>query len=248
MADSMNNSLDRGYDGLARGYDDRRFTGSAGVFNAEIDANILCEYVKHTGAKIVFDVPVGTGRTAEYLKPLNIRVVGCDLSRDMLHMAKKKVTGLSLDLNLVHADASRLPFSDESVDCLVCLRFFHLFSQKDRLVFMKEFNRVVRPGGYLIISATNAFYGIGINITRKVTKYFNITFLWPGQSRELFNNWKVLASRGNYLPGQHRLKQIIPGFERKVEIVLKRGYLEAICFERFCLLKKRVEGNENGNG
>ncbi len=233
---------------MAQGYDDRRFIGSAGEFNAEIDAGILCDFVKRTGVKTVYDVPVGTGRTAEYLKPMNIGVVGCDLSGEMLQMAMRKTRRFSLDLTLVHADASRLPFSDGSVDCLICLRFVHLFTQVSRLVFMKEFYRVVRPGGYLIVSATNAFYGIGINLIRRVTRHFNITLLWPGQPRELFHGWNILASRGNYLPGQYRLKQILPGADRKTEIVLKKGHLATICFERFYLLEKRVEGNKNGNG
>ena len=79
--------LDRGYDGLAESYDAARFEGSAGEFNARRDAAIVRKLAAQTGVKVFCDVPVGTGRTAQYFQGMGIKVIGCDLSGDMLKIA-----------------------------------------------------------------------------------------------------------------------------------------------------------------
>src|SRR5580704_19370963 len=65
------------------------------------------------GDEVVLDAGCGTGRlTAELLEALpNGRVVGIDLSQNMLHSAREHLSGpFGTQLSLVACDLLRLPF------------------------------------------------------------------------------------------------------------------------------------------
>jgi len=235
---NLDATVDRNYDGRAQSYDAERFSGSDGEFNARTDARILLELVARTKAPRVYDIPVGTARAAEYLRPANITIVGCDLSNDMLEIARSKADGLNLNLELIKADASRLPFASDSIECIVSLRFLHLFTHRDRLVFVKEFHRVITPGGYLICSVTNGFYGLGLNLARRASGRMGLSLLWPNQAAELFADWNLLAVRGNFLPLQRLVARIGPKAEQTLHSWVSRGFLRSFCFEKFYLLRK----------
>ena len=72
------------------------------------------------------------------------RVIYSDISLKMLQQGE-----LSTGVNL---DASSLPFKDASFDVVTSIAMFHhLPTKKDRLNFLKEVRRVLKPGGISVI-------------------------------------------------------------------------------------------------
>ena len=72
------------------------------------------------------------------------RVFYSDISLKMLQQGE-----LSTGVNL---DASSLPFKDASFDVVTSIAMFHhLPTKKDRLNFLKEVRRVLKPGGISVI-------------------------------------------------------------------------------------------------
>ena len=72
------------------------------------------------------------------------KVIYSDISLEMLKQGKLR-SGVNLD-------ASSLPFKDESFDVITSIAMFHhLPTKKDRLNFLKEIRRVLKPGGISII-------------------------------------------------------------------------------------------------
>lgn len=96
------------------------------------------------------DVACGTGQSSVALKEIASRVVGADLSAEMLARAPR-VEGVEY----VEAAAEDLPFADESFDLATVSSAFHWF---DRARFLTEARRVLRPAGWLVIY-DNAFRG-----------------------------------------------------------------------------------------
>jgi demethylmenaquinone methyltransferase / 2-methoxy-6-polyprenyl-1,4-benzoquinol methylase len=94
-------------------------------------------------ADTVLDVATGTGTVAlELIRKKGCRVIGLDQSADMLAVARERVPS---QVELVHADADHLPFSDASFDALT---FTYLLRYvDDPAVTVTELARVVRPGG-----------------------------------------------------------------------------------------------------
>ena len=98
----------------------------------------------------VLEVGVGTGLALPHYAP-DKRVVGIDLSRDMLERARERVQGtprLRNVLGLIEMDAERMAFADGSFDIAVAMFTATVVPDARRL--LREMRRVVRPGGDLL--------------------------------------------------------------------------------------------------
>jgi ubiquinone/menaquinone biosynthesis C-methylase UbiE len=95
---------------------------------------------------IVLDVATGTGNTAFVLAPHVRRVVGLDLTREMLDHARRIAGERQLDnTGWVIGDAGKLPFSDETFDVYTVRAAPHHFPDID--AFMSEALRVMKRSG-----------------------------------------------------------------------------------------------------
>lgn len=111
--------------------------------------NIAIQHLNiHPGDRIL-EVGVGTGLSLG-IYPENVRVVGIDLSPDMLARAKKKVKSekLSQVEDLLQMDAENMSFPDNSFDKVVAMYVASVVPNPKRL--MEEIQRVCKPGGTLV--------------------------------------------------------------------------------------------------
>ncbi|WP_439574495.1 class I SAM-dependent methyltransferase [Phreatobacter sp.] len=97
----------------------------------------------------VLEVGVGTGiALPDY--GANCRVIGLDLSFDMLRIARKRADdGLSNVEGILQMDAGRLAFPDASFDCVVAMFLITVVPDPERV--MAELDRVCKPGGEVIL-------------------------------------------------------------------------------------------------
>lgn len=94
----------------------------------------------------MLDVPCGTGRFFPTMLEHARRVVGVDISQDMIRNIPAIRLEASDDLRTVLGDAEQLPFPDLSYDYLLCMRFFNHLPDETRHRVLKEFARVSRRG------------------------------------------------------------------------------------------------------
>ena len=108
-----------------------------------------------TGRERVLDVCTGTGDFAvEAMTSTHGRardVVGVDFSAAMLHYAKPKIAvpPMASRVHLVRGDAMRLPIPDASIDAVTI--GFGIRNVADPVAALRDFHRVLRPGGSLAI-------------------------------------------------------------------------------------------------
>lgn len=136
-------------------YDTVRYVGRVNEWK---DAVMTAAYSRLLGPVDrlrVLDVGCGTGRGAVRLVNRGARAVGVDASVDMLAIASAKA-GRS---PFVAGYAQRLPFADESFDVVITLNFLHLFGLEVQHEMVAEMQRVLRPGGVLLIELDNALHG-----------------------------------------------------------------------------------------
>lgn len=94
---------------------------------------------------LVVDVATGTGNTAFALAPYVRRVIGVDLTREMLNEARRVAAERNItNTDWVIADAVRLPFQDDTFDLYTVRAAPHHFP--DIPGFLAEAFRVLRPG------------------------------------------------------------------------------------------------------
>ena len=222
------------YTDLATNYN-RRFDGSSGQFLYETDRRIIRDFLSGVFVKNVVDVPVGTGRVLEYLRDLDLEVLGVDMTEEMLAQARSVATEPKQQVTL--GNAADLPVPDEAVDCVISLRFFHLFPRTERQVFAQEFSRILRPGGYALVSFTNGGYCGGINWLKRLCGRKTVYFQYPGEVKKLFPGWKCLRLEGNFLPKQYILAKV-PLVARAAEWFTAHFPGNLVCWERFYLLQK----------
>lgn len=103
-----------------------------------------------TGVKTILDLPCGTGRFTGALARAGYEVVGSDISMEMLGKASSVVLPPTGDgqqptiRGYVQANAEHLPLRNDSLDCVVCIRFMMHVDPAHRVKMLREFARVSR--------------------------------------------------------------------------------------------------------
>ncbi|MCL4686514.1 methyltransferase domain-containing protein [Myxococcota bacterium] len=115
-----------------------------GIEDAVADAIVATGRLQPTSR--VLEIGVGTGRIALPLARRVGSVLGVDLSAPML--AKLLEKRGSLPVAPARADATQLPYADDSVDAAVAVHVFHLIPGWRTV--LHELARVLRPGGRLL--------------------------------------------------------------------------------------------------
>ncbi len=126
---------------------------------------------------LVLDVATGTGDLAlELATHSTSRVLALDFSFEMLRLAARKCAAVRAQhVALLCGDAMRLPLRDCSVD--VCTIAFGLRNLPDYAAAIREFARVLRPGGRLVILETAPACGLLAPLLRL---YFEGFIPWLG--------------------------------------------------------------------
>jgi SAM-dependent methyltransferase len=131
------------YDAIADWYDDY-VHGVAAPFTAEVER--LVRDLLGRGDGKLLDVGCGGGAFIPLATELGWSVVGVDVSEEQLRVARKRVGVLAAEL--VQADATQLPFEEESFDAVLTVLTSTDVEPWERLV--AEAARVLRPGGAFV--------------------------------------------------------------------------------------------------
>jgi SAM-dependent methyltransferase len=141
------------YDGHAEWYDDQ-FT-----INDE-DREALARVLELGGDRLCLDVACGAGRYTAGLTDLGYQVVGIDLSRDQLRIAKQR------SCRLVRANAAVMPLRSASIDVAVGM-YFHT-DVEDFAGVVTEIGRCLKVGGrFVYIGLHPCFIGPFVDRSRE---------------------------------------------------------------------------------
>ncbi|OMC48680.1 SAM-dependent methyltransferase [Mycobacterium sp. IS-2888] len=152
---------------------------------------VIAQLREH-GARRIADIACGTGilsdRIQRELQPDEI--YGIDMSDGMLEKARAR----SDRVKWLRGPAEQLPFGDGALDAVVTTSAFHFFDQPAAL---REFHRVLAPGGLVAVSALS---------TRQPRLQASAANRWkpqhnasPTEMRSLFEN------AGFTVADQHRI-------------------------------------------
>ncbi len=130
--------LDRGYAAWAETYDG---PGNALI---ELEERVLRSILGGIPPGDAADIACGTGRVTELLAELGHHVIAVDPSKAMLERARLKGTSVEFRRGSFEA----LPIADSAVDLVTCS--LALTHTTDLGPPMREFARIVRPGGRVV--------------------------------------------------------------------------------------------------
>ena len=134
------------FDDVAAGYDVTNNLLSAG--NAVLWRIATTRAVNPQADERVLDLAAGTGTSSVALAKSGAHVVAADFSPGMLEVGRKK-HGQNPLLEFVEADATKLPFADNSFDAVTMS--FGLRNVVEPKKALAELYRVTKPGGRIVI-------------------------------------------------------------------------------------------------
>ncbi len=108
--------------------------------------------LRHSHPQVILDVATGTGDLAiEAVKLQPLKVIGVDISEEMLKIAYQKIKQRNLleKIDLYKADSEKLPFQDNTFDAVTVgfgVRKFENLQQGLQVIL-----RVLKPGGKTVI-------------------------------------------------------------------------------------------------
>jgi ubiquinone/menaquinone biosynthesis C-methylase UbiE len=115
----------------------------------------------------VLEVGAGTGRISIPLLERGVDLIGCDLSSPMLRRFQEKFP----PARLARVDATALPFAAAQFDIVLTVHVMHLIPSWREV--LREFRRVLVPGGAYLNVSTWASVGVSVS----------------GSIREFWRNW-----------------------------------------------------------
>lgn len=133
------------------------FDRAAGIYDAtrKLKANsaeaitkALLTEIRAAGADRVLEVGIGTGRIARPLMREGVRIVGVDISQQMMGQLVEQLTPKHTSPDLLLGDATALPIRDDAFRAAMIVHVFHLVASVEAAA--GEIRRVLAPGGVLL--------------------------------------------------------------------------------------------------
>ncbi|MDQ3698043.1 MAG: methyltransferase domain-containing protein [Gemmatimonadota bacterium] len=160
-------------------------------FNDDIYRRIAREARAGTQGARVLDLGCGSGTQALCLLDEGFSVVAADMSIEAVRVARAGAQQAGRDLQVMNADAERLPLPDAFLDACVCGLLLHHFHSLARVA--AELKRVVKPGGIVVAIDANAHNPptwMFLNVVHRVRPLKRLTpnqrALRAGEIREVF--------------------------------------------------------------
>ena len=139
----------------------------------------------------VLDAACGEGYGSALLSGPAASVTGVDVSASAIEHAQDRYASGSLEFQV--ADCLDLPFDDDRFDCIISFETLEHLEDHDRL--MQAFRRVLKPGGFLVVSTPDkAVY----TDRQKNDNEYHVRELYRGEFEDLL---------GRYFPAYRLLGQ-----------------------------------------
>lgn len=162
--------------------------------------------------KLVVDLGCGSGEATVPLRQRGARVIGIDISPDLIAIAHRRLQQYGVDAELRVASAYQTPIADESVDVVFCMSLLHHL-ELDRV--KKEIGRILKPDGLFIFKEPINLSWTMRQLRRLFPSREDVSeFEGPLNSSQLHTmveGYQVLASRSFRTP-------FVPLFTRVIQV------------------------------
>ena len=104
--------------------------------------------------KTILDLGCGTGRNSNYLAEKGNTVIGIEISKEALNIAKSRAKGMGVIVDYRLGDIGE-PYvvEDNCIDIILDVTSSNSLDETGRENYLNEMNRVLKKGGYIFIRA-----------------------------------------------------------------------------------------------
>jgi len=163
------------------------------------------------------DIGCGTGSLTFELARFAERVIGVDLSKEMLRHARTLAKERQLtNVEFRHGDAAKLPLADDGVDAAFSVMVLHFLPSPQRAV--AELCRIARPDGSVIL--------VGLVQHNQEWMREQMAHRWLGFDRASIEKWLLAGGAKSFdyeLTGSFAGEKLARNGNRPVEIFVARA-------------------------
>ncbi len=146
MQEQKTAEVQSGYDRVAEEYARHLYDE---LRRKPLDRELLDRFADRVRGKgLVCDLGCGPGQVARYLHDKKIEICGVDVSAGMIEQARR----LNPDIEFTQGDMLALKVPNESWAGVAAFYAIVNFPPTDLAAVMRELNRVLRPGGSMVLS------------------------------------------------------------------------------------------------
>ncbi len=170
----INKKIKKAYNGIAESFN-RQIDHKP--HNAYYDRPNTLKLIKDVNNKSILDAACGPGKYAEILLSKNAKLTGFDFSSEMIKFAKER----NADQGTFFVHDLRAPLTmleDTSFDIVLCA--LALQYVEDWNLTIKEFHRVLKTGGQLVISIEHPFFEYNYFQSTEYFKTEAVRCTWTG--------------------------------------------------------------------
>ena len=142
---------------IAEDYD-KYYETPQGIAIDNIEKKIISGLIKNITTGPLLELGCGTGHWTQFFCEHGFLVTATDVSDEMLKIARKKNIE---NATLQKVDAEELPFPDESFSLIASITMLEFVDDVEAV--LNEINRVLAPGGHLILGCLNKESELGKN-------------------------------------------------------------------------------------
>ena len=169
----------------AEQYDVKRFSTISGKLFQWAERRDLQRIVRKIPAgSLLMDAPCGTGRLLPLYLSEGHKILGVDISGEMIQVARRRTARWNGKTNFSRMDFVQIPLVDRSVDTVFSIRFLPHFPPHERVQMLREFSRVSRQRVVISVSISNAW----MRFRRKIKD-------WLGHDKPVRNPVTLQAMR-----------------------------------------------------
>ncbi len=165
--------------------------------------------------KKVLDVGSGNGYVLSKYAIEGAEVFGIDITQEGIDLCRKRFDNLNLQGHFQVADAQKLPFADNSFDCVCSMGVLHHVPDTQKA--LDEIYRVLKPGGRLIVM----FYHR--NSAKYQLKYRVWSCVTGKSMQQLVNEFDGIGNPKGTVFSKKQLNVMLARF---TEVEMQVGFLE----------------------
>lgn len=162
----------KAWDQMARGYSDRLINEYHNHRLAVINSLIPDDLYQK--GRSVFDFGCGDAVHFEQFARNGCQISGIDISVEMITLAKQRLAKLNLDPDLAYiggaTDLAQL--ESNSLDAILSFNVLAYLTNDEEDIFYKQAYRLLRPGGYLIVTHSNELFDM-FSLNQYTLDFFN---------------------------------------------------------------------------
>ena len=145
--------------GAAERYDDERFRSLSGRIFQWADKRSILNVIKGLApGAMILDAPCGTGRISRLFLENGLKVIGGDISGQMMAVARKRTGGVKGEITFCRMDLTRLPLRDGAVTGAFSIRFLPHIPPAERILMLGELRRISRQWVVISVSISNPWH------------------------------------------------------------------------------------------